>query len=118
MHHRRKVELREGRALGWQKIRHYQDSRAYACLTQSNAFFDIRNREPGRAFGLERARHFESPVPVCIGFDHWHDLGMIAHYRAHRTIVGADRSERDFYPAPQASLFNNNSYASVTASQL
>ena len=55
-----------------------------------DAFFDVRDRQPARAFGFERARDFHRAVTVGVGFHHRHHFDWSRRPRPHRAIVRAN----------------------------
>ena len=93
-------------------------------LPQHAAFFDVRYRQPARAFGFQRVRDRHRAVTIGVGLHHRHHFDGVAHQGPHRAKIGANLPQRNFYPAPhvtvqpRASPFSSFSYASVTASQL
>ncbi len=91
---------RQHLALVFEKIGHDQDARLRSRLPQHTAFFDVRYRQPARAFRLERMRDGHRAVAIRIGLHHRHHFDGLAHQGLHGAKVGANLSQRYFYPAP------------------
>ena len=93
-------------------------------LAQHAAFFDVRYRQPARAFGFERTRDCHGAVTVGVGLHHRHHFDGFADQRPDGAKIRANLSAAKLLPnfaftsALCASPFSSFSYASVTASQL
>ncbi len=73
---------------------HAQHRRGAPGRAQRECLFDVADAEPGRA-ACERCRRGpHQPVPVAVGFDHGHDLG-VSNMLGQRGDVRPDRGEID-----------------------